>query len=131
MKPRTRFVDRCERGAHACEPHERGAAALLAVTLAVALLICATAAVVAGRLLSDQRRAAAAADLAALAGAAALQQGLAACPQAERVAEANSAVVTRCRVEGQDVRLAVETDSVRFLSRVLRPGAEARAGPVP
>jgi secretion/DNA translocation related TadE-like protein len=109
---------------------ERGAATLVAVTLAVALLLCTTAAVLAGRLLSDQRRAAAAADLAALAGAAAVQRGLDGCPPAQRVAAANGAVLTACRVEGQEVRLTVRTESVRLLGGLLRPRAEARAGPV-
>jgi len=118
-------------GAHQARVTERGAAALLAVTLAVVLLLCTSAAVLAGRLLTDQRRAAAAADLAALAGAAAVQRGLAACSEAERVAAANSAVLTRCRVDGAEVLLEVQSESVRFLGRAFRAGAEARAGPVP
>jgi secretion/DNA translocation related TadE-like protein len=109
---------------------ERGAASVLAVALCVALLLCSLVAVVAGRLLTDQRRVAAAADLAALAGAAAVQRGLSGCLQAQRVASANGALVTACRVDGQEVRLTVETDSARFLGRTVRPTAEARAGPV-
>lgn len=109
---------------------ERGAAALVAVTLAVALLLCATAGVVAGRLLSDHRRAAAAADLAALAGAAAVQRGLAGCVHARRVAAANGAVLTHCRVDGQDVRITVRSESARLLGRLVSLRAEARAGPV-
>ncbi len=109
---------------------ERGAAALLAVTLAVAVLLCTAAAVLGGRLLADHRRAAAAADLAALAGAAAVQRGLDGCPAAQRVAAANDAVVTACRVDGEEVRLAARTDSLRLLGRLVRPTAEARAGPV-
>jgi secretion/DNA translocation related TadE-like protein len=112
-------------------PGEHGAAALIAVTLAVALLLCTTAAVVAGRLLTDHRRAAAAADLAALAGAAAVQQGLDGCPQARRVAAANGAVLTHCRIDGQDVRITVRTESARLLGRLVRVRADARAGPVP
>ncbi len=102
----------------------------MAVTLAVALLLCTTVAVAAGRLLTDHRRAAAAADLAALAGAAAVQRGLQGCAQAGRVARANGAVLTECRVDGQEVRLAVRTDSARLLGRLVHPTAEARAGPV-
>jgi secretion/DNA translocation related TadE-like protein len=112
------------------DPDEDGAAALVAVTLAVVLLLCTTAAVLGGRLLTDQRRAAAAADLAALAGAAAVQRGLDGCPHAQRVAVANEAVLTHCRVDGQEVRLTVPTESVRFLGRLVRPRAEARAGPI-
>lgn len=109
---------------------ERGAAALLAVTLSVVLLLCTTAAVVAGRLLIDQRRAAVAADLAALAGAAGVQRGLEGCVQAHRVAAANGAVLTSCRVRGQEVRVTVTVASARFLGRSFRPRGEARAGPV-
>ena len=109
---------------------ERGAAALLAVVLCSAVLVCTMTAVVGGRLLTDHRRAAAAADLAALAGAAAVQRGASGCPAAEQVADANGAVVTACSVDGQVVRVAVRTDSVRFLGRLARPRAEARAGPV-
>ena len=109
---------------------EEGAAALLAVTLAAAVLLCTTVAVMTGMLLADQRRAAAAADLAALAGAGAVQRGLAGCPQAQQVATANGAVLTECRVDGQQVRLAVRIESARVLGRLVRPRAEARAGPV-
>jgi secretion/DNA translocation related TadE-like protein len=109
---------------------QRGAAALMAVTLSVVLLLCTTVGVAAGRWLSDQRRAAAAADLAALAGAAAVQRGLDGCAQAHRIANANGAVLTGCTVRGQVVQLAVRTDSARFLGRLVRPSAEARAGPV-
>ena len=109
---------------------ERGTAALLAITLATALLLCVAAAVTGGRLLADQRRAAVAADLAALAGAGAVQRGIAGCAAAERVAGLNGAVVTRCRVDGEEVLLTARTDSVRLLGRLVRPSAEARAGPV-
>jgi secretion/DNA translocation related TadE-like protein len=122
---------RCRAGrARGRRADERGAAALLAVTLGVVLLLCTTAAVVAGRLLVDARRVASAADLAALAGAAAVQRGLDGCSQAQRVAAANGAVLTDCRIDGQVVRLAARTDSARFLGRLFRPSAEARAGPV-
>ena len=109
---------------------ERGAATLLAVTLAVVVLLCTAAAVLGGRLLADQRRAAVAADLAALAGALAVQRGLDGCPAAQRVAAANDAVVIACRVDGEEVRLAARTDSLRLLGRRVQPTAEARAGPV-
>ena len=111
-------------------PGEGGAASVLAVTLAVALLLCALVAVAAGRLLTDQRRAAAAADLAALAGAAAVQRGLDGCHQARRVAAANGAVLTGCRVESQEVRLTVRTGSARLFGHLVSPTAQARAGPV-
>ena len=111
-------------------PGERGTATPLAAVLAAAVLVCTGAAVTGGRLLTDQRRAAVAADLAALAGAAAVQRGADGCPAAARVAVANSAVVTRCRVAGEEVHLEVRTESVRLFGRLVRPRAEARAGPV-
>jgi secretion/DNA translocation related TadE-like protein len=99
------------------------------VALSAAVLVCTSTAVVGGRLLADQRRAAAAADLAALAGAAAVQRGSSGCAAAEQVAVANGAIVTSCRVDGEQVRIGVRTDSVRLLGRLARPRAEARAGP--
>ena len=117
-------------GARRRTSDEAGTATLLVVTLAAAVLVCTLSAVVGGRLLSDQRRAAAAADLAALAGAAAVQRGSDGCSAAEHVAAANGAVLTECRARGDEVRVAVRTDSVRFLGRQARPRAEARAGPV-
>ena len=107
-----------------------GSATPLAAVLAAAVLVCTGTAVTGGRLLTDQRRAAVAADLAALAGAAAVQRGADGCPAAAPVAVANGAVVTRCRVDGEDVHLEVRTTSVRLLGRLVRPRAEARAGPV-
>ena len=109
---------------------EHGAAALFVVTLAAAVLACTAAVLLGGRLLADHRRAAAAADLAALAGAVAVQHGQAGCPAAERVAVLNDAVVTECHVTGQEVVLEVRTESVRVLGTVARPRADARAGPV-
>ena len=109
---------------------ERGTAALFAVALAAAVLARTAAAVVGGRLLVDQRRAAAAADLAALAGAAAVQLGSSGCPAAARVAAANDASVAACSTEGEEVHVVVRTTSVRWLGRLVRPRAEARAGPV-
>ena len=109
---------------------ERGSATPLAAVMAAAVLVCTGTAVTGGRLLTDQRRAAVAADLAALAGAAAVQRGADGCPAAVRVAVANGALVTRCRVDGEEVHLEVRTESVRLLGRLVRPRAEARAGPV-
>ena len=109
---------------------ERGTAAVFALVLAAAALLCTATVVVGGRLLVDQRRAAAAADLAALAGAAAVQLGSSGCPAAARVAAANEASVAACSTEGEEVHVVVRTTSVRWLGRLVRPRAEARAGPV-
>ena len=119
---------RADAGMRVCG--DRGAAAVLAVTLSAAILLCVTAAVAGGRLLVDHRRAAVAADLAALAGAAAVQHGLDGCSAAERIAARNDAVVSGCRVTGEEVLVTVRVASVRLLGRSVRPRADARAGPV-
>ncbi len=108
---------------------ERGSATVLALTLLGAVV--ATAVLLgslAGALVAS-RRAAAAADLAALAGAAAVQQGRDACAEASAVAAANHARLAACAVLAQDVRVGVAVDAGRVLGRRLRVSARARAGP--
>lgn len=98
-----------------------GAVGALATVLAAALLLCG---VVAAR-----HRAESAADLAALAGAVALQRGGDACAEAARVGAANDATI-RCVVDGADV--VVEAGApVPAAARALadRAVARARAGP--
>jgi secretion/DNA translocation related TadE-like protein len=69
-----------------------------------------------------RHRAQAAADLSALAAAARLAQGVdAACSQAAVIADAMSAAVADCTVDGLDVVITVEVGKAR---------AGARAGPV-
>ena len=67
---------------------QRGAASLLATACLGVLLLLGAALGVVGALVVDHRRAQGAADLAALAGAAALQHGQDGCAQASRVASA-------------------------------------------
>lgn len=77
-------------------------------------------------------RARSAADLAALAGATALSSVLAPgdpCATAERVARANGARLTSCRISGEDVSVDVVVP-VRILGLARQAGASARAGPV-
>lgn len=114
---------------------QRGATATLAVTLTALLLLMALLMSVLGRVLVDHRRASAAADLAALAGAGALQAGREPCAPARRIAHDNGASLTRCAVSGEqvEVRAGVDVWAPSALLPLLGPvrvEAEARAGPV-
>jgi secretion/DNA translocation related TadE-like protein len=110
--------------------HEDGAGTVLAVAM-MGLLVTVTVATsgVVG-VVAAHRRAQSAADLAALAGASALQDGGDPCRQAGAVAQRNGAELRRCRVDDWDV-------SVTVVNRVRLPGgsmdleARGRAGPVP
>ncbi len=82
-----------------------------------------------GRALVASRRAAAAADLAALAGAVAVQQGREPCAEASAVATANHARLSSCSVLAEDVRVGVDVDAGRVLGRPLWVSGRARAGP--
>jgi secretion/DNA translocation related TadE-like protein len=112
-----------------CCRDERGAATVLALTLLGALVTVAVLlAPLAGALVAS-RRAAAAADLAALAGASAVQHGQDGCAAAARVAAANHARLASCGVSTEDVRVGVVVDAGRVLGRALEVSARARAGP--
>ncbi len=115
---------------------EAGLAAPLVVTLAGLLLVLTLLGGVLGRLLVDQRRVSAAADLAALAGAGALQLGREACAAAGRTARSNDAELVTCTVTGEQV---VVTAAVRssgspgvfgLVGRWVAIEAVAQAGPV-
>ena len=108
---------------------ESGLAAPLVVALAGVVVLVAVATAALGRLLVDQRRVAAAADLAALAGATALQYQEDACGAARRVAAANGGALTRCRTSGERVTVSVSVGSGTVLDRLVRISAEAAAGP--
>lgn len=66
-----------------------------------------------------------AADMAAVAGAESLARGHPACPEAQRIAAANHARVSSCRIEHRDVLVEV-TAGVSAASA----HAKARAGPL-
>lgn len=110
---------------------ERGAATVLTLAMAGVLLFVTSALGVIGGIVVTQRRSQAAADLAALAGATALQEGAAACSAAATVARANEARLVRCTVSGQEVRVLVESPGPRAVGRSFDLSAEARAGPAP
>lgn len=109
---------------------EAGAATVVAVTLGCVLVVVTLAATALGRLLVDHRRAAMAADLAALAGAGAVQRGADGCAAAQGNADVNEAQVLTCVVRGEEVRVSVRVGSFAVLGQVVSPRAWARAGPV-
>jgi secretion/DNA translocation related TadE-like protein len=108
---------------------ERGGAALVVVTMAGLLVVLAATVGVLGRLLVDQRRVEAAADLAALAGAVAVQHHRDACPAAAEVAGRNGAELVSCTVAGDRVRVVTGVDTPILVRTVPLRGA-AHAGPV-
>lgn len=113
---------------------DRGAATAFGLALLALLLLVAVACGVAVAALAGHRRAEAAADLAALAGAQALQAGRAPCDPAARVAADNGARLDSCAVHGQDVVVSLHV-ALGGLGRVVggvtpRLPARARAGPV-
>jgi secretion/DNA translocation related TadE-like protein len=80
-------------------------------------------------MVATQHRAAAAADLSALAGAAAWQDGRAACAAAASVARANDARLVSCQESDGVVQVAVAADSAPVLGHRLTSVRTARAGP--
>ena len=108
---------------------QRGAASLLAVAFLSVLLLVGAALGVVAAMVWAHRVAQSAADLAALAGAADLQEGGDACAAASRIAGANGADVVTCRVEGEEVVLHVTVAGPRWLGQRGDLSARARAGP--
>lgn len=108
---------------------ERGAGAVLAVSM-LGLLVTVTVGVSgAVGVVGAHRQAQSAADLAALAGAGALQDGGAACARAAAIAERNGASLRRCRVQEWDVKVEV-TRSLRLPGGAVELAARGRAGPL-
>ena len=99
---------------------------MLVVAMAGLLMFVMTGLAAAGGLVTAQRRAQAAADLAALAGATHLDD---ACARAREVAVANVAALETCRLDGDEVTVAVSVRGPRVPWRDVRVTAEARAGP--
>lgn len=110
---------------------EQGSATVHATVLIGLLTTVALIAASATGLVAAHRRAAAAADLAALAGAAAVQQGRSGCPVAGRLARANGSRMVGCYRRGDVLTVEVEiaVDSLLGTSFALR--GKARAGPAP
>lgn len=108
---------------------ERGSAMPFAVAcLGLVLLVGAALGVVAA-MVAAHRTAQAAADLAALAGASAVQRGADGCAAADAIARANGGIVDDCAVAEQDVTVIVRVAGPRWLGQRADLSARARAGP--
>jgi secretion/DNA translocation related TadE-like protein len=108
---------------------ERGSATLFAVAVVGLLVLVGAALGVTGAMVHDHRVAQSAADLAALAGAHARETGGDACAAAAAIAEADTATVDSCTVDGYDVQLQVTVAGPRWLGQSHDLSARARAGP--
>ena len=105
----------------------RGSATVLAVVLLVVLGLAGALAAGLGGVLVAKRRAASAADLAALAGASALQRGDPGCAVVAATARANRAQVVSCQVDGEVVEVEVSVPVHALGITDVRD--RARAGP--
>jgi len=108
---------------------ERGAVTVLAIALLGVLLLLTAAFGVVEAMMSDHRRAQAAADLAALAGAQAIQDAGDGCAAAAKIAGANGASLEECQVQGEDVVVIARVTGPRWLGAHGDLLAQARAGP--
>jgi secretion/DNA translocation related TadE-like protein len=109
---------------------QRGSATLLVLAMAGVLLLVGCALGVVAALIRAHRVAQSAADLAALAGAQALQLGRDGCGRAAEVAEANDARLTACSRQGSVVTLSVTVTGPHWLGQKADLTARSRAGPV-
>ena len=108
--------------------YEDGAAVVIAIGLVAVLTLVAVTSAGVVAIIATHRQVQSAADLAALAGAAAGQEGRTPCADARRIGARNGVLVSRCQVVGLIVTVVVERRLPRVLGdRVLR--ARARAGP--
>ena len=119
LRVRLRSTDQC------------GSAAVLAVGLTGVLVTVTLLVAVVGGVVADQHRVEAAADLAALAGAGAVQAGRDGCAAARVTAGRNGGALQRCALDGDVVTVEVGRDSQVVLGRRLALVGRARAGPVP
>ena len=107
----------------------RGSAAVLGTVFLGVLVTFSLLVAVVGGAVTDRRRAASAADLAALAGAQALQEDRPGCAAARELARRNGAELTSCTVTGRVLSLRVSRSTSPVLGRRLVVRSEARAGP--
>lgn len=108
---------------------EGGWATPVVVALTGVLLTVTLAAAVLGRLLVEHRRAAVAADLAALAGAVAVQHGLDGCAAATESTHLNGAELLGCTVDGERVLVDTGVAAHELWGRRIQVRATAHAGP--
>lgn len=105
---------------------DRGAAAVLVALWCLVLMMLGATGVGLSTILATREAVASAADLAALAGAsAALSSPGEACSRASRVARANGATLTQCRVEGVGVWVVAHAQAPAALGWLL-PGRDDR-----
>ncbi len=116
-----------------CKPiaDDSGVGSVFAVALLALLCFVAVVAVGISGIVLTHRRAQSAADLAALAGANAVQLGGQACDAARAIARSNRAELVTCIVAAQSISVQVHVDAPPGLARFdLGTTARARAGPV-
>ncbi len=108
---------------------ERGVGTVLAVAMFGVLSVVAVAVAGVVAVVGTHRAAQSGADLAALAGAGALQDGADACARASSVAARNRTRLTTCAVEGWTVAVVVTARTGPLPGGPLELRARARAGP--
>lgn len=108
---------------------EVGAGTVLGLAMAGLLLFVTVAVSGAVAIVGRHRVAQSAADLAALAGAGALQEGRDPCKSAAVLARRNQARLTGCRVSGWQVEVTIVSEA-RVWGRRQQLAARGRAGPV-
>ncbi len=109
---------------------EGGSATVLGIGLLALLITGALVGATVAGMLVGQRRAASGADMAALAGASALQQGRSGCGRAVELATANNVRLVGCAARGDVVTVKVITEVTSALGSRWIVRARARAGPV-
>ena len=102
---------------------------VLAVAMLGMLLLVAAAIATGEALVVAHRRAQSAADLAALAGAHAVQQTRDPCTAAAAIAAANGAQLSACAVDGYEVTITTTVSGPRWLGASGELAARAKAGP--
>ncbi|MDO9378149.1 MAG: flp pilus-assembly TadE/G-like family protein [Nocardioidaceae bacterium] len=108
---------------------EHGSGTVHVVTACLVLATLALVAVQLAGLLALKHRVTAAADLAALAASQAVESGAEGCAAASRVADANRATLSRCRLVGSVATVEVDATSERVLGRRWSVTRTARAAP--
>lgn len=108
---------------------QRGMALGLAVVVMCLLLFAAMLLAAVAGFFIVRRQAQSAADLAALAGAVALQQGRAPCATAAEAAGVNGVDLIDCLVDGERVTIMVSKSMPKLFHRSPLVEARARAGP--
>lgn len=108
---------------------ERGSASLIVVALTGVVMMLGLAGAYLAAAASAHRAAQGAADLAALAGAGAIQRADDGCAAAARIAADNEARILSCRQVGQDLLVEVRVESPTWWGHSFTIEGRARAGP--